>query len=72
MLSLRNDGRYRGLELLRNAAPGQTLEALILQVETLARLNPVLMIFEDVQWADPTSLEAFGLAGNRIPTLACC
>jgi hypothetical protein len=37
----------------------KTLEALFAQVETLARKNPVLMIFEDAHWTDPTSLEAF-------------
>src|SRR5262249_43969102 len=33
------------------------------------RQSPVLMIFEDAQWADPTSLEAFGRAIDRIQTL---
>jgi hypothetical protein len=46
-----------------------TLEALTTQMETLSRRNPVLMIFEDAHWADPTSLEAFGRAVNRIATL---
>ena len=32
------------------------------------RQNPVLMIFEDAHWADPTSLEAFGRV-DRIRTL---
>jgi len=31
-------------------------------IETFARKNPVLMIFEDAHWADPASLEAFGRA----------
>jgi len=39
------------------------------QVETLARSSPVLMILEDVHWADPTSLEAFGRTVDRIATL---
>src|SRR6516225_8314559 len=47
----------------------KTLEALHAQVETLARKNPVLMIFEDTHWADPTSLEAFGRAVDRIANL---
>ena len=38
------------------------------QVETFARKNPVLMIFEDAHWADPTSLEVFGRAVDRIAT----
>src|SRR6476620_11488041 len=32
-------------------------------------LSPVLMIFEDVQWIDPTSLEALGRAVDQIRTV---
>jgi class 3 adenylate cyclase/predicted ATPase len=60
MLSLPNDGRYPTLDLAPQQRRQRTLEALISQLEALARQNPVLMIFEDAQWTDPTSLEAFG------------
>jgi predicted ATPase len=43
--------------------------ALSSQVEALARSKPVLMIFEDAHWSDPTSLEAFGRAVDQIKTL---
>ncbi len=66
MLLLPNDGRYRELNLSAKQRRDRTLEALTKQIEALARLNPVLMIFEDAHWADPTSLEALGLAVNRI------
>ena len=69
MLSLPNDGRYPMLELAPQQRRQQTLEALVLQVATLSRQNPVLMVFEDVQWTDPTTLELFGLIVERIPTL---
>ena len=69
MLSLPNDGRYPTLELMPQRRRQKTLEALTAQMETLSRQNPVLMIFEDAQWADPTSLEAFGRAVDRIRTL---
>jgi predicted ATPase len=36
---------------------------------TLARQNPVLMIFEDAHWADPTSLEVFSRCVDQIATL---
>jgi class 3 adenylate cyclase/predicted ATPase len=69
MLSLANDGRYPALEL----APGQrrqrTLEAPSMQLAGLARQQPVLMIFEDAHWVDPTSLEAFGRVVDRIKSL---
>jgi len=69
MLSLPNDGRYPALELAPEQRRQKTLEALGLQLETLARSSPVLMILEDAHWADPTSLEAFGRTVDRIATL---
>jgi predicted ATPase len=69
MLSLPNDGRYPALELTPQQRRQKTLEALTTQMETLSRQKPVLMIFEDAHWADPTSLEAFGRAVDRIRTL---
>ena len=71
MLSLPNDGRYPTLELTPQQRRQKTLEALTAQMEALARANPVLMIFEDVHWIDPTSLEALGRAVDRIKTLRC-
>jgi class 3 adenylate cyclase/tRNA A37 threonylcarbamoyladenosine biosynthesis protein TsaE len=53
MLSLPNDGRYPALELDPQQRRQKTLEALFAQVETFARKNPVLMIFEDAHWTDP-------------------
>jgi predicted ATPase len=47
----------------------QTLQALSSQVEALARSKPVLMIFEDAHWSDPTSVEAFGRTVDQIKTL---
>jgi predicted ATPase len=69
MLSLPNDGRYPKLELAPQQRRQKTLEALTAQIEALCRSNPVLMIFEDVHWIDPTSLEALGRAVDRIRTL---
>jgi class 3 adenylate cyclase/predicted ATPase len=69
MLSLPNDGRYSALELAPEQRRQKTLEALSLQLEALARSNPVLMIFEDAHWTDPTSLEVFGRVVDRIKAL---
>ena len=70
MLSLPNDGRYPALDLTPERRRQQTLQALASQVDVLARSKPVLMIFEDAHWSDPTSLEAFGRAVDRIKTLS--
>jgi class 3 adenylate cyclase/predicted ATPase len=69
LLSLPNDGRYPTLELTAQQRRQGTLEALIAQTEALTRQNPVLMIFEDAHWTDPTSLELFGRAVDRIANL---
>ena len=69
MLSLPNDGRYPALALSPVQRRQRTLEALTSQVAGLASQQPVLMIFEDAHWTDPTSLEAFGRAVDRVKTL---
>ena len=69
MLSLPNDGRYPALDLAPQQRRQKTLEALTAQLAGLASQQPVLMIFEDAHWTDPTSLEAFGRAVDRIKTL---
>jgi predicted ATPase len=57
MMSLGNDGRYPAFELAPHQRRQKTLEALGLRAQMLARSSPVLMIFEDAHWADPSSLE---------------
>ena len=69
LLSLPNDGRYPALDLAPQQRRQRTLEALTGQLAGLASQQPVLMIFEDAHWADPTSLEAFGRAVDRIKAL---
>ncbi|MFL5286280.1 MAG: AAA family ATPase [Rhodopila sp.] len=69
-----------GLLLLPNAASDlnlspqrkreKLLEALLHQLEAEARHRPVLMVFEDVQWIDPTSRELLDLAVDRVRHLS--
>jgi hypothetical protein len=60
LLSMPNDDRYPRLTLEPQQHRKKTLEALLAQVEALSRSEPVLVIFEDAHWSDPTSLELFG------------
>jgi class 3 adenylate cyclase/predicted ATPase len=62
MLSLHNDGRYPPVEVEPQLRRQKTLKALGSHIEELARFNPVLMVFEDAHWSDPTSLELFARA----------
>ncbi|WP_426409744.1 AAA family ATPase [Bradyrhizobium ganzhouense] len=69
MLSLSNDGRYPALTFDPQQRRQKTLEALLNQIEALSRSTPVLMIFEDAHWTDPTSLELVGRIVDRIEAL---
>jgi predicted ATPase len=69
MLSLPNDGRYPVVDVTPQQRRQRTLEALVSQVAALSRQNPMLMIFEDAHWADPTSLELFGRIVEKMKTL---
>jgi predicted ATPase len=69
MLSLPNDGRYPALDLEPQQRRQKTLEALTARGEASSRQNPVLMIFEDAHWTDPTSLETFGRVVDRVRSL---
>jgi class 3 adenylate cyclase/predicted ATPase len=46
-----------------------TFEALLRQLETLARSGPVLMVFEDLHWIDPTTRELLDRTIARVECL---
>ena len=47
----------------------RTLEVLLHQLEGLARRQPVIMVFEDAHWIDPTSRELLDLTVERVRSL---
>ena len=69
MLSLPSDARYPVRELAPQQRRQKTLEALLRQIEVISRQTPVMMIFEDAHWSDPTTLEVFDRLVERIRTL---
>ena len=69
LLSIPTEGRYAPLETTPERQKEQTLEALVSQMEGLSRRHPVLLIFEDVHWSDPTSLEFLELAIERAQSI---
>ncbi len=69
LMSIPSGGRYPALEITPERQKEQTLEALVAQMEGLSRSRPVLFIFEDVHWADPTSLELLEIAIGRVQTI---
>jgi class 3 adenylate cyclase len=69
LLSIPTDGRYPRLDLTPQKQKERTLRALVTQIEGLAARQPLLMLFEDAQWSDPTSLELYDLIVDRVPAL---
>lgn len=69
LLSLPTDDRYRVPEMSPQKRKEMTLAALLAQFEGLAARQPVFVIFEDVHWADPTSLELLTVTLERVPRL---
>jgi class 3 adenylate cyclase len=69
LLSIPFRQRYAPLVLSPTQQRRQTLAALLDQIESLARQQPVLLLFEDTHWADATSLELLDLIVERIRQL---
>lgn len=69
LLSLPTEGRFPPLQLTPQRKKEKTFDALLRQLEDLARQGPVLMLFEDVHWIDPSSRELLDLVVERVPRL---
>ena len=71
LLSLPTD-RYPTLMLDPQQLKSETIEAFRNQLTALCRNAPVLILFEDVHWIDPTSQEVLDIligAGRQLPVL---
>jgi class 3 adenylate cyclase/predicted ATPase len=66
LLSLQNDGRYPTFAFAPAQRRQKTLEAIVTQIIALARNDPVLMVFEDAHWSDPSSQQVLSLAIERL------
>jgi class 3 adenylate cyclase/DNA-binding winged helix-turn-helix (wHTH) protein/tetratricopeptide (TPR) repeat protein len=69
LLSIPSDGRYPPLDMSPQLQRERTLAALVDQLAGLTAHRPVLLIWEDAHWADPTSLELLELAIDRLQNL---
>jgi predicted ATPase len=69
LMSLPGSERYPLPNITPQRKKERTLEALIRQLESLARRQPVLVVFEDAHWIDPTSLELLDLAVEHVRAL---
>jgi class 3 adenylate cyclase/tetratricopeptide (TPR) repeat protein len=69
LFALPVDDRYSLKDLTPQKRKEKTFEALLAHLDGLAARQPVLLIFEDVQWMDPTSLELLAVTAEHVPQL---
>ena len=69
LLSLPANDRYQLQDLTPQKRKEKTFAALLAQLDGSEGRQPVLIIFEDVQWIDPTSLELLTAAVEHVPRL---
>ena len=61
--------RYPALSITPEVQKRRTLQALVDQLAALAAEQPVLALYEDVHWIDPSTLELVGLVVERVQRL---
>jgi DNA-binding response OmpR family regulator/class 3 adenylate cyclase/tetratricopeptide (TPR) repeat protein len=66
ILSIPWEEQYGALAFSPRKFKDETLRALADIVEAAARSQPTVMVFEDIHWADPTSLEMVDLLIDRL------
>ena len=69
LLSIPTGDRYPPLNLTPQKRKAKTLQVQVAQVEGLAARQPLLMLWEDIHWSDPTTLESLDLLIDRAATL---
>lgn len=69
LLSIPADGRPPPPRLAPHRRRERTFEAVLELLRGLARHGPLLLVFEDVHWFDPTSLDLLALVVARVRTL---
>jgi predicted ATPase len=69
LLAVPADERYPALAVSPQQKREMTLMALLDQLEGAAAQTPVLIVFEDVHWIDPTSLDLLDRAIARVANL---
>jgi AAA ATPase domain len=69
LLGVPSGKRYPPLDLTPQKRKEKTLTALTAQVEGLSAREPVIMVYEDVHWSDPTTRESLDLLIDRVSML---
>ena len=66
MLSMPTEARFGPISMTTERFKDETLRSLVDLTEAVARKQPSVMLYEDVHWADPTSLEVLDLLIDRV------
>ena len=69
LLSLPAEARYGALAMTPQKQKEETIRALNDVIESAANAQPVLILFEDLHWADPTTLELLQALLDRLERL---
>ena len=69
LLSIPCDERYGAVTMTPQKFKDETLRTLIDLTEAAARHQPTVMLYEDLHWADPTTLETLDLLIDRVRTI---
>jgi len=69
LLAIAATDRYPRIELSPQRRRQKTFDLLLRRIENLAAGRPILMVFEDLHWIDPTSLELLDRAIELIARL---
>jgi class 3 adenylate cyclase/predicted ATPase len=69
LLSIPASGSDASLNMSPQRKKQKTFEALLRQLEKLSRERPVLMVYEDVHWIDPSSRELLEMVVERVAHL---
>ncbi len=64
------EDRYPRLQMTAQQQRDATLDAIVAWLIETAERAPVLMAWEDLHWADPTTLETLGMLIEQAPTAA--
>src|SRR5262245_59836523 len=69
LLAVPGDDRYPALAVSPQQKREMTLTALLNQLDGVAAQSPVLILFEDAHWIDPTSLDLLDRTIDRVANL---
>jgi class 3 adenylate cyclase/predicted ATPase len=69
LLALPASDHFRLQELTPQKRKEKTFAALLAQLDGLAARQPVFMIFEDIHWIDPTSMQLLATIVEHVPRL---